>query len=425
MWLPSPMGGCPPKFATDWTRLLARHRIRGAIISTEPMAHKPYLEFALGRGLSVLVDKPLTTRADVAHELVQARGLWDDYRDTLALYKQAQAQRPTCLLVNSHRRYHPGFQLAFELIAEISERFGCPVTGFSLEHCDGQWRLPSEIITQDYHPYNRGYGKLSHSGYHVLDMATCFLKAGWRSGKTPDTLALTSSFVLPQGFLHQLCRDDYRRSFGAAYDEACPATDEELCARMGGFGEIDATALLELRLGRDVISQGTITLQHNGFSRRTWVRPSMDLYKGNGRVRHERHRIVSGPLQTLCIESYQANDRHDRSGPKDFERGGNNHFEIVVFRNCGMTGDREPMQVHRLANLPETSGFDAGRLYNEQIKEAALVEFLRFLRGEVGLDQLNSNIEDHALTVRLMSALYEAHVLRRQSGGWVEVPCHL
>lgn len=401
--------------------LLARHRINGIIISTEPLAHRAYLDYALDRGLNILVDKPLTTRRDVANNLGQARGIWGDYCEVLERYRLLQRERTTCLLVNSHRRYHPGFQLALDRIEDIRTRFNQPVTSVSSSHCDGQWRLPAEICEQLYHPYCQGYGKVSHSGYHMLDMVACFLRAGSVPGKTPDTMALTSSFLRPRGFLRQQTRGDFQHYFGAAYDEVCRYSDEELYEQFAPYGEIDARALLEFTLRGDVVAQATIELLHNGFSRRTWVLPGPDLYKGNGRVRHERHEIVSGPFQTVRIESYQAHDKHDRSGPGDVAPGGNNHFDISVFRNCGLTGDPEPLQVYRLADLPGAADFDMGLLFNEQVKEAALLEFLQFIRGEVCLSQIRSNIESHGLTIQIMSGIYEAHALRCMGRlGWVE-----
>ena len=403
--------------------VIERNRINAVIISTEPLVHKAYLDYALDSGLNVLIDKPLTTRRGVAHDVDQARGIWDDYADTLKRYRGPQSSgRQTCLLVNSHRRYHPGFQKVFELIAEVRNRTGCPVTSVTSEHCDGQWRLPAEIVSQDYHPYNQGYGKVSHSGYHLLDMVNCFFVAGQVAGKVPDTVSLTSSFLLPAGFLKQVSREDYVRYFGEQYDQACVADDDELRSQMEQFGEIDATALVEFRQHKVVVTQAKVSLQHNGFARRTWLQPGNDLYKGAGRVRHERHRIDNGPFQTVYIESYQAKDKHDMSDRMDFEMGGNNHFEILVFRNPGPHGSERPMEVIRLRDLRGAADFDTSMLYNEQVKEACLLEFLQFARGELPLSQLRSNIDSHALTVRMMSGIYQAHAERAAGGaGWVNV----
>jgi hypothetical protein len=414
-------GTVPTAVREQLDGVIERNRINAVIISTEPLVHKAYLDYALDRGLNVLIDKPFTTRRGVAHDVDQARGIWEDYAETLKRYRGLQSSgRQTCLLVNSHRRYHPGFQKVFELIAEVRNRTGCPVTSVSSEHCDGQWRLPAEIVSQNYHPYNQGYGKVSHSGYHLLDMVNCFIVAGQVAGKVPDTMSLTSSFVLPPGFLEQVSREDYVRYFGEQYSQACPAADDELRGQMEGFGEIDASALIEFRRRGDVVANAIIRMQHNGFARRTWLQPGQDLYKGNGRVRHERHRIDNGPFQTVYIESYQANDKHDVSDRMDFELGGNNHFDICVFRNPGPDGMEKPMEILRLGELSGAADFDTGLLYNEQVKEACLIELIEFANGNLAAWQLRSNIESHALTVRMMSAIYEAHARRAAGrGDWV------
>ena len=400
--------------------LVIEERINAVIISTEPLVHRAYLDWALDSGLHVLVDKPLTTRKDVAHDVTQARGLWDDYVEVLQRYQRLQDRgADTCLLVNSHRRFHPGFEHVMRLIEEIRDETGCSVTNVASEHCDGQWRLPAEIISQDYHPYNKGYGKLSHSGYHCVDMVNCFLRAGMVGAKRPDTISATSSFTMPTGLIEQVHRDDYVRYFGSDYETACPMSDIELKSAMKSFGEIDASSMIEFDRSGETITTASIRLHHNGFARRTWLEPGGDLYKGNGRVRHERHRIDSGPFQTIYIESYQASDKHDRSDEMDFELGGNNHFDILVFRNSGRNGQHKPMEVIRLADLPSTTGFDSGLLYNEQVKEACLREFLGFISGDISRSDLRSSIEDHAMTVRMMSMMYEANALRRQ---WVTSP---
>jgi hypothetical protein len=303
-----------------------------------------------------------------------------------------------------------------ECIEEIRDKTGCPVTSVSSTHCDGQWRLPSEIVTQDYHAYNQGYGKVSHSGYHIIDSAYRFLKAGSVPDKAPDTLEVFSSFVQPDGFLHQLREEDYLRIFGEEYASVRRYEERELHAVFPRFGEIDAKALMTFRKAGAAICQAQIDLKHNGFARRTWLRPGADLYKGNGRVKHERHEIQSGPFQTILIESYQARDKHDQCGPADFELGGNNHFDIHVFRNCGITGDAAPLQTWKLSTLAETAGYDEGRLYTEQVKEAGLLEFVQCVEGSLPKSQLSSSIEDHRIPALMMSAIYASHVLGRSGG---------
>ena len=45
----------------------------------------------------------------------------------------------------------------------------------------------------------------------------------------------------------------------------------------------------------------------------------------------------------------------------------------------------------------------------DQIKESAVGEFLAFIRGDLSRDQLRSDLRDHAMSVRLMSAVYRSY----------------
>lgn len=138
------------------------------------------------------------------------------------------------------------------------------------------WRMPPEIVEQKYHSFSHGYGKVSHSGYHFLDMCYMIMKMGWGENKRPDRAEVVSSFITPNGFLTSLNEKDY---------------------------------------------------------------------KGIGRVKHEFHEIKSGPLQTVVLDSRQANDKHDRSVPSTAKMGSDNHFEVQSTSNNNITV--QPMARHR------------------------------------------------------------------------------
>jgi hypothetical protein len=65
------------------------------------------------------------------------------------------------------------------------------------------------VIQQDYHTYKQGYGKVSHSGYHIIDMLCEFAKAGLVQTKRPDEVEVISSFILPRGFFKMVTASDY------------------------------------------------------------------------------------------------------------------------------------------------------------------------------------------------------------------------
>jgi len=388
-----------------------KHRIEAVIISTEPLSHKVYAEWALDKGLNILMDKPITTRENVVSDIKAAKQLEEDYKDLLDKYNKLQKKKETAFIINTQRRFHPGFKLVNELLTEIAEKTNCPITAIQSTHCDGQWRLPNEIVTQDYHPYNSGYGKASHSGYHIFDAVYQFYRNSKSTGKTADSMEIFSSFFQPRGFLSQTSQDDYEKYFGKEYLKYQKYTDKELYKIFENYGEMDLSSIIRLKKGKDCIGNITINLMHNGFARRTWELPGEDLYKGNGRVKHEYHNIEQGPFQNIQIHSYQSNDRHEINTEQDHELGGNNHFDIYIFRNKGMTGDKKPLRVVTMKDLKKQASITGdSKLVIEQIKHRVVGDFLAYLQGMISKEQITSSIDDHLVPVQIMSGVYQSHV---------------
>lgn len=395
------------------TALVSRLRISCVIISTEPLAHRAYGLWALDLGLNVVMDKPVSTRPWVVEDLGQALGIAEDFDALMHKYESLQSRKKTCFLINSHRRYHHGFQHAIDLVRKIQGETGCPVTSINTLHCDGQWRLPSEIISQDYHTYNKGYGKVSHSGYHAIDIVYQFLKAGMGKHKKPDTVEVFSSFVRPRGFFSQINEGDYKRLFGdKAYKAACPFNEQELHEITRRFGEIDASVQLTFYSSGEPVALVHLDLQHNGFGRRTWLTPGQDLYKGNGRVRHEMHEIKSGPFQSIVIDSRQSSDVHDVIEPNHTVLGGNGHFDINVYNNCGMLGTDGPLHTLKLDDLVNLNSGERKTHYSRSIKHAALDEAIDFMAGVKKIEDLKSNLPDHSIPAHIMSAIYVSYIRR-------------
>lgn len=380
--------------------------INAVIIATDPLAHKAYALWALSHNLPILMDKPVTARINTAHDIIEARGIYEDYLELLEAYTQSKT---SIFSLSVQRRYHVGFNLVFDKIREIKEAFDMPVTSVQSLHADGQWRMPSEIIEQIYHPYNI-YGKVSHSGYHFTDLIARLIEASYQDSNSPKRITSIntySSFVEPRGLLKQLNQNDYKKILGNAYEHTSQLTDKELFKAYENFGEVDATSILQLMNGDDVIGNITLNLLHNSFSRRDWILPGEDLYKGNGRVKHEYHNIQQGPFQNIQIHSYQKNDKHDGSSADDFLIGGNNHFDINIFRNNALTGDTEPLQIYTMADLTR-SDFDTELNIHDQIKHKVVYEFLDYLLGKIDRSQLSSLFETHRLSALIMSLIYQS-----------------
>jgi hypothetical protein len=417
MWFIDPFVDTIPAGLRDrLSAFVIEKNIRGVIIATEPLVHRCYADWALDNGLSILIDKPLSARANSTSNLASADGILEDYMVLLRKHLLLQCEKETIFTINTQRRFHVGFQFVEDQIREIGNRTNCPVTFIHAYHSDGQWRLPSEIVTQAYHPYCFGYGKASHSGYHIFDMLYRLYVASGVQGKLADSMEIVSSFIQPNGFIVQLTEHDYRKLFGDRYSTVQKWTDDQLRDVYQNYGEIDLSSIVTLKKGQNAIANFSIDLVHNGFACRTWVQPGKDLYKGNGRVKHEHYNIQQGPFQNIQIHSYQAHDKHDEKDSMEDALGGKNHFDIYVFRNPMVADGRDSPRVYQLHELiPEQDMSFKSMLTIELSKYSVVEEFGDYLNGRKEKSLIRSQIEDHAVAVQLMSGIYRAHILR-QSG---------
>lgn len=388
--------------------LVKEQGINAVIISTDPIAHKPFAKWALSRGLHILMDKPITTRSKVSSSLAAAKGLVRDFEDLCADYMELQKTKETIFSVMVQRRYEAGYKKVFELIREVGERFNAPVTSIQASHSDGVWIFPDEVVEQKSHPYSTGYGKCSHSGYHIFDIIWQFYQASGLNGKGADAGEAMTSFLSPRGLLQQFGQKDFSKYF-PDYHNVSRRTDEQLWDEFDEYGEIDAFSIVRLLRKNETICNISTNLIHNGFSRRSWAVPNNDLYKGNGRVKHQTYSIQQGPFQNIQIHQYQSDDKHDQGGVHDETVGGNNHFDIYVFRNSAMFGAEEPALKKYSPKDFDTEGtLDSKRLHNESVKDSVIREFIQFVLGEIPKSALKSNITSHETSVKIMSAIYQS-----------------
>jgi predicted dehydrogenase len=391
--------------------------VSGVIIATEPLVHKAYANWAIQNGLNILMDKPITARANAVSDISNAEGILDDFLQILENYRWLQLKKETIFMINSHRRFHEGFEFVNEKIREIGEKTNCPITFIQAYHCDGQWRLPNEIITQEYHPYCSGYGKASHSGYHIFDTIYQFYKASRVEEKFADSMEIVSSFIKPNGFFTQLNEKDYLKFFGEEYNLVNQYTPEQLKELCSDFGEIDLSAIITLKKNEEAIANFNVNLIHNGFAGRTWIKPGEDLYKGNGRIKHESYNIQQGPFQNIQIHAYQATDKHDENNGSEDYLGGKNHFEIYVFRNPLLADNSKQPQVYSYKNIIDIRCSNTESMISmECVKFKVVEEFADYLIGKRKKELINSQIEDHLIPVQIMSGIYSSNIMKQKDG---------
>lgn len=388
------------ELARKLSALIEKNMIDGAVVSTEPLSHLKYVEFFLQRGVSVLVDKPLSTRRLVSSSEDEAKGLEADFQRLSNALRKGRKRNGDCALsIMAYRRYHPAYRAVRTSLLEVAEETGCPVTYCNVEHSDGEWRMPDKLVTQDYHPLKEGYGAFSHSGYHFVDLIEWISRPTFNFGDAVESANINTSFVYPADFIRQLNIDAHQKLVGFQTAD----TEQSLISQSNLHGEVDATATIEFQSAKGIRSLAIVSIIHSSVSQRTW--PSSvgkNLYRGNGRVRHESLSVHQGPLQSLKLRALQsANATEEKIEIPPTQLGGKHHMELVIARNKLLSDC--PFET-----VVDWPGSDDHR---KNARRKAIQEFLDILQG--GCNEPTSSLESHANSVRLLSGIYRSAARKR------------
>ncbi|MBP6037940.1 MAG: Gfo/Idh/MocA family oxidoreductase [Candidatus Saccharimonas sp.] len=357
-----------------------------AIISTPPEVHVPYTELCLEAGAKVLIDKPLSAPRNVS--VGNADQIVKDLEDLLK-YDQGDN-----IVIQCQRRRHQGYQFIKDTIDSLDQEYGLQPHFIDVYHSDGRWDFPDEIPKLSNHPYAYGYGKLLHSGYHFVDLV-CFLTEGFDY----DTYNLTAYANTIHDFKTQIPDIFYKQTFNINNTYVFP---EE------GFGEIDCHSLIQLQRGGRTITTIAMNLLHTGFSRRAWGKAKDDLYKGNGRLRHERVNIQIGPLMNIQVHSYQSTEVHDVDQPARTECGGLEHFDIHIYRNADLIGGK-PYELITLDELEKSSRVLGSVGQNERARYQLVTDFLG---DRPSHSSISSHLRTNVLLAAIAKSMHRRHEIR-------------
>lgn len=374
------------------------------IISTEPKAHKTYLQWAIDNDVDVLVDKPLTAPVDCSNSLAGARQIYTDFEHLQKSLKHSKSK----VTLQVQRRYHPGYKAIRKYVENFIKKYQVPISYLDLYHADGMWNMPNEFFFRENHPYKYGYGKLMHSGYHFIDLLVFFLEAEnnfLSMGKRIDNANMFVEIINPHDFFKQVDIKNYNSLFEKG--TICPNLEKCLNSpRTRKLGEIDVHAIIQFKHRDKVITTASVNLLQNSFSRRAWTKLPKDTYKGNGRVRHERINLQLSHLLNVQMHSYQSHEVNKRSTVFCGE-GSEHHFDISYYRNSDLVGGKpyEKIPYGELENLQHDGKQYLG--HNEYAREKC---FMDFINGKTP----QSLFDNQQLTTLLLSKMYECIFMGKQ-----------
>ena len=381
--------------------------IDSVIISTDPNSHKAYSLWALDNELNILIDKPICARNNASFDIKEAKKILSDFEEIEELYYIKKKQKKELIFsCMAQRRYHPAM---IRIKKEIKNGFfatNCPISSITMLHSDGQWRMPNEILYEKYHGFNEGIGKCSHSGYHFFDIISWFLDDDLGKNKKYDQITIFSNFVRPMDFLSQINYSDYNNLFGEEFRNSHNKKTFDKISNDKRLGEIDAFInYCFLSKGKKLTSVN-LSLVHNGFSTRNWFYPKKDLYKGNGRVRHESYIIEQGPFQSIHYHSYQSEQILSKKKKKKSIAGDEFHSEVLIFRNSKFFKNSKSFERIDFGSISPNDLKGYSRGHQEEARGNCFVEFFEAIQGIIEPLEMISTIEKHKRGVSLMSGAY-------------------
>lgn len=347
-------------------KIIKTLNITHSIISTEPKGHNMWCEFFMKNNIHVLTDKPITVYDNMLNKKC-INLLLKDYNNLLSLQKKHNVQ----CKVMCQRMYHMGYMYIRNLVEDMIKTYNIPITYMNIYHCDGKWNMPHEYNSLESHPYKFGYGKMFHSGYHFIDLASSLLNLNnfTDESKHMKSINMMATFRTPSDELNSTNVDDYKRFFNALPEEY------ERGFNFENNGERDCCINMECRnKNNKVISLVNLNLLQSGFSRRSWLKSKKDTYKGNGRLRHESLVIQLGSLMSIHVHSYQSKEISERTDD-ECSFGGLEHYDIDIYRNVGIIGGK-PFERIKLKDLV-TDRIKNFIGYNEYAREEGINHFLK------------------------------------------------
>ena len=373
--------------------------VDACIVATISEQHYPYIQWALKNGIHTLSDKPLTFRSGATTDETKADKLVKDYDELLAL---SGTGRTPLFMLATQKRYQWAFNRLAERIASVSSVTGQPVTSIDLSTSDGFWLLPSEYEKMD--TYDRGGGKMTHTGYHFLDIAPWLM----RHSSISDGNSITHAFVTANLYRpSDSVSVRNNRQIGKFMHLSDPEKTVSLSNKMG---EINSFVQVKFCRNKDFVTSVNFTLQHDGLSLRT-KEDAGEFYYGKGRTKIDHMMITMGPLFSARFSRIAK-----MIDPDGFsEVGARKHCELVFMSN-DLTGLQRIEKLYPgSVETFEGCGDD----------ELPTTDFLEALLDPSRRSSVLSPVSDHRIGILLLSAACRSAALSHQTSDGCPVPVRI
>lgn len=161
---------------------IAEYDIDIVIISTPPKFHYEYTLICLKCGVDIICDKPIIATPAQSSLLDMALANIEKHNNLIKAicesYNSKESRR-CFVLTPLRRKLQETYTNIYDSVQLVKERFGQNITNISISHNDGVFRFDDEVeLKCGSHGYSDGFGKLTHTGYHILDVVAGFIEFG-------------------------------------------------------------------------------------------------------------------------------------------------------------------------------------------------------------------------------------------------------
>ena len=151
------------------------------IISTPHEFHYKYTLLCLKYGVDVICDKPIiatpaqsSLKESAEENIVKHNNLINKIKKS----NNRKLHRRCYVLTPLRRRVQETYTNIYDSVNLVKENFGQEVSDITICHNDGVFRFCNEVELNGAHGYTDGFGKLTHTGYHLIDVAAALIENG-------------------------------------------------------------------------------------------------------------------------------------------------------------------------------------------------------------------------------------------------------
>lgn len=287
-WIKSPRY-CDAKLLKQ---CISENDIDIVIISTPPKFHYDYTLASLKCGVDVICDKPIISTTAQSSSLESALSNIEKHQNLLTAIKESfnpKALRRCFVLTPLRRKVQETYTNVYDSIKLIKESFGQEISNVTISHNDGVFRFDDEVeLKCGSHGYHEGFGKLTHTGYHILDVIAGLIEFGCDTENVECVCKIINCNTVRDML------NSNSNKFNAHLLHATPTSSN--ISNITLETEMDITISYTLYRNNEKFCNIIVDLIHCGKSNRTKNHYDFDNYNDQGRTNELTMHMQQGSL---------------------------------------------------------------------------------------------------------------------------------